>query len=203
MLYVPDVQVLTIETPPDPSFRKSSLMLMRRWFGNMLRTNSRALALGPRAIGSFFTWFSILDQRISMWTSLTGFFAALIATFVFTPVAFVYYLWCIAFTRYILTLSLLLARPGVSAAWPFLVYYNQVIGSLVKTAVLFRLDKQKWTRQNTVLASGRTWWGERLAAYSSTYMHAFAFGVFLTALASLTHVLEVPDAGFWLYFLKG
>ena len=44
---------------------------MRRWFGNMLRTNGRALALSPTRIGPF-AWWSILDQRVSMWTTLTA-----------------------------------------------------------------------------------------------------------------------------------
>ena len=65
MLYVPDVRILTIESPPTPHFVESAVMLMRRWFGNMLRTNGRAIALGPQHIG-FFTWWSIVDQRISM-----------------------------------------------------------------------------------------------------------------------------------------
>ena len=53
MIYIPDVKVLTIETPPDPNFFRSSIVLMRRWFGNMLRTNDRAIKLGPNKIGFF------------------------------------------------------------------------------------------------------------------------------------------------------
>ncbi len=201
MLYIPDVKVITIETPPDPNFFKSSVMLMRRWFGNMLRTNARAIALGPKPMG-WFTWISICDQRISMWTSLTGLVAAILISVAVMPMAMLYYLWWIALSRYILTLSLLAGRPSVDAFYPFLLYYNQTVGSFIKTLVLFRLDKQKWTRQKTVLAQRHTL-SERLAGFSSAYMHSFAFTVFVVALATLTGILPAPDIQFWQYILWG
>lgn len=202
MLYVPDVKVMTIETPPDPSFYRSSIMLMRRWFGNMLRTNARAIALGPKPMG-WFTWISILDQRLSMWTALTGLVAALLLSLTVMPMAMVYYLWWVAFTRYVVTLSLLAGRPSVDAFYPFLLYYNQIVGSFVKTMVLFRLDKQKWTRQNTVLKPQNFSVSERLAAYSSTYMHAFSFTLFVAILATLSHIIDMPDIRFWHHYIWG
>lgn len=200
MIYVPDVKVVTLETPPDPSFRKSSLMLMQRWFGNMLRTNARAVALGPRPMG-WFTWISIVDQRLSMWTSLTGLVAALLLSVSAVPEAMLYYFWWVAFTRYIVTLSLLVARPSVDAFYPFLLYYNQIVGSFVKTMVLFRLDKQKWTRQNTVLKRQYFSVSERLAAYSSTYMHAFALTLFVAVLATYSNIIHMPDVILWQHIL--
>ncbi len=202
MIYVPDVQVVTIETPPDPSFFKSSVVLMRRWFGNMLRTNARAIALGPGPM-NWFPWISIMDQRISMWTSLTGFVAAILATFALDPFAFIYYLLWIGLTRYVLTLSLLAARPKVSAFYPFLLYYNQIVGSFIKTVVLFRLDKQKWTRQKTTLRVTRTGMMERMVAFSSAYMHLFAFGLLVAALSTLANIIRAPELGFWYHMLKG
>ena len=189
MLYIPDVNVVTIETPPHDSFIKSSLVLMRRWFGNMLRTNGRAIGLGPKPL-NFFPWYTIVDQRISMWTSLIGFAVAIMASFALTPYAIFYYMWWMLFTRYVITLSLLAPRPeGVSAFWPFLLYYNQIVGSLMKVFVLFRLDKQRWTRQDTKLELGRSSFEARLINYSSVYMHAFAVAIFLGALAlSLIHI---------------
>lgn len=172
MIYIPDVKVLTIETPPDPNFFRSSIVLMRRWFGNMLRTNDRAIKLGPNKIG-FFPWISIIDQRISMWTALTGITVTLLATFTTTPEAFVFYIYWMLLTRYILVLSFLTSRPSVSALYPFFLYYNQIVGSLVKTYVLFRLDKQRWTRQNTTLNSDRTLLQQRLIDSGSFYACVF------------------------------
>ncbi len=202
MIYVPDVNVETIETPPDPSFFKSSVVLMRRWFGNMLRTNGRAIRLGVKPMG-WFTWVAVFDQRISMWTSLTGPVVSILATFAITPFALIYYFLWVAISRYIMTLSLLASRKRVSAAYPFLMYYNQVMGSFIKTIVLFRLDKQKWTRQNTTLSHGRSNIAERMAALSSSAMHALAFSCFLLALASVAGIVRMPDFGFWQQLVIG
>ncbi len=196
MIYISDVQIITIETPPDPSFFKSSIVLMRRWFGNMLRTNDRAIKLGWRTC-NFFPWLSIIDQRISMWTSLTGVVAALIAAVAFSPIYLLYYGWWMLFTRYIITLSLLAGRDRVSVTYPFFLYYNQIIGALVKTYVLFRLDKQKWTRQNTTLNMGRGGTQEMLKNASSSYLQYLSYGVFIVLLATLTGALPPPDFGYW------
>jgi glycosyltransferase Alg8 len=196
MIYIPDVNVVTIETPPDPSFLKSSVVLMRRWFGNMLRTNARAIKLGPSKIG-WFTWIAVIDQRISMWTSLTGPVVSIIATFVVTPFAIIYYLLWVAISRYVITITLLTSRPSVSAFYPFLLYYNQVMGSLIKTVVLFRLDKQRWTRQNTTLSHGRSRFAEWKTGLGSSSMHALAFGCFVVVLASVIGVLRLPTFSFW------
>ncbi len=150
MLYLPDVKVVTIEDPPTDSFFGSAAMLMVRWYGNMLRTNGRALALGPRRIGAF-TWWAILDQRVSMWTCLVGFTSAILATLFVSPFTIlVYAIWILA-SRYALTLLLLSSRPRVSITYPFLLYFNQIYGSLMKTYIFFRMDRQKWTRQKTTL----------------------------------------------------
>lgn len=202
MIYVPDVTVLTIETPPHDSFVQSSVVLMRRWFGNMLRTNSRAIALGPSKL-ALFPWVTVIDQRLSMWTSLTGLFMAVLTTFAVTPFSMLYYIWWMMFTRYVITLSLLAGRKTVSAWYPFLLYYNQIVGSLIKTTVLFRLDKQKWTRQNTVLQLNRTSMRERMMHFSSLYMHAFALVVFVGLLATLSGIINVPDMAFWKYIIIG
>ena len=53
MLYVPDVAIQTWEHPPARHFLPASTQLMRRWFGNMLRTNERALDVPPHVTGFF------------------------------------------------------------------------------------------------------------------------------------------------------
>ncbi|MBM6578753.1 glycosyltransferase [Microvirga sp. BT689] len=190
MLYVPDVVVLTVEDPPSENFISAAAMLMVRWFGNMLRTNSRAVALGPWKIG-LFTWWAILDQRMSMWTSLVGFAVALLAAIFISGYALLLYaLWILA-SRYVLTLSLLAARPRVSVFYPFLLYFNQIFGSLIKVHVTFRLDRQKWTRQKTT--SGNVAKRPLIASnFMSAYMHGLALTAFLTVLAWSMDVLPTP-----------
>lgn len=53
MMYLPDVQTVSMERQPLPGFVESAVTLMVRWFGNMMRTNGRALALPAARIGLF------------------------------------------------------------------------------------------------------------------------------------------------------
>lgn len=191
MLYVPDVVVRTVEEPPSSSFLLASRMLMVRWFGNMLRTNARAIALGPRKIG-FFTWWSVVDQRISMWTSLTGFAFALLGSVFITPYALVIYAAWILASRYVLTLLLLTSRDRISLWYPILLWYNQVVGSLIKTFIFAHMYKQRWTRQNTVLASGSTNIRQAYQRISSVYMHILTLGMLMVAVAYQLGLLHLP-----------
>ncbi len=68
MIYVPDAMVNSLETHTG-SVLKRARSNMQRWFGNMLRSNGRAVGLGPHIVG-WFPWWCLVDQRISMWTSL-------------------------------------------------------------------------------------------------------------------------------------
>ncbi len=192
MLYIPDVVVATVEEPPSERFLPAATQLMVRWFGNMLRTNGRALALGPSRIGVF-TWWTIFDQRISMWTSLAGLVMVLLVGTFETPAAFLVYLLWILITRYLQALMLFNSRARVSAFYPFFIYFNQIYGSLVKTYIFFHLNKQKWTRQKTTLADNRT----RLQAFgremASTTLHVTALACFVTFVAVLLGQLKIPE----------
>jgi mannuronan synthase len=200
MLYLPDVQVTTIEHPPARWFLPASTQLMLRWFGNMLRTNYRAIALGPGKIGMF-TWWCLIDQRVSMWTPLIGPMIALFfalgksAVFLYT-----YALW-VGFTRLIQALTLLSVRPTISGLYPLLIYFGQVYGALVKTYILFRLDRQRWTRQNIAAESGLSLKAARVRSLSSLYLHGLALGVLATVVALATNVLSLPRLGAlaWLF----
>jgi mannuronan synthase len=184
-LYVPDVQVETIEQPPSESFVGSAAVLMTRWFGNMLRTNSRAIALGPLRI-SVFTWWSIIDQRLSMWTCLSGLVLTAFGIMIYSPWVIAYYVLWVMVSRYILTLSLLVSRPSVSMAYVPLLYFNQVFGSFVKIYVFFRLDRQKWTRQKTSLSTKASSSEVLGKLWSSRLMTAVASLAFISILGLLT-----------------
>ena len=82
-------------------------------------------------------------------------------------------LW-IGITRLILTIMLLCSGHNVGPAYPLILYYNQIIGALMKIYVFFRLDKQSWTRQPTALkrdlASFQQWfntWSSRTMTFSA------------------------------------
>ncbi|NUT80925.1 glycosyltransferase family 2 protein [Pseudomonas brassicacearum] len=171
--YVPDAAINTVEHPPEKSFIKASRKLMFRWYGNNLRQNSRALGLGLKRLG-LFTSVVLFDQRVSMWTSLLGLTVALIASFKYgTAFILVYLLW-IGITRLLLTLLLSCSGHRIGPAYPAILYYNQIVGALVKIYVFFRLDQQSWTRQPTHLtrdlASFQRWfntWSSRTMTFSA------------------------------------
>jgi glycosyltransferase Alg8 len=176
-LYVPDVKVLTVEQPVARGLLAASTPLMLRWFGNMLRASGRCLALGPRRIG-WFTWWCLVDQRVSMWTPLVGPIAvALLALTVSPAFLHAYLVWVMA-TRLLQSLLLLTARPRVSGLHPPLLYFTQVYGAFLKTWVLFRLDRQRWTRQGIA-------WAPRLKPAAAAARAATSAGLHLLALLAL------------------
>ena len=177
MHYLPDVRSCSAETQPKPGFFESANALMIRWFGNMLRTNGRALRLPPARIGAF-TWWSVLDQRVSIWTTLAGPILALTAALVFDLAVLPAYVAWVMLTRYafVTLITAFRGRIGFPITYPFLLYFGQLYGALVKSYVLFRLDRQKWTRQSAGGAAMRLTSGERLTAASSIHMHALTLG---------------------------
>jgi mannuronan synthase len=194
MLYLPDVRVVTIEHPPARWLLPAATQLMLRWFGNMLRTSSRAIALGPRRIGPF-TWWCLIDQRISMWTPLIGPIAAVIFVLGKSPVFLYTYLLWVGMTRLVQTLVLLTVRPRISGLYPPLIYFGQVYGALVKTYIMFRLDRQRWTRQNIALERTLAPWPARLRELGSAYLHVLALSALVTAVALATNLLSAPRLG--------
>ncbi|HEX5055769.1 MAG TPA: glycosyltransferase family 2 protein [Gammaproteobacteria bacterium] len=175
--YVPDAYIRTIEHPPHPSFLLSSLRLMFRWYGNSLRQNYRATGLGIRRLGPF-TYYMLWDQRLSMWTGLFGLTAALIAALKYNMMYLAIYVLWIGFTRSVLTLMLSASGHRIGPVYPFVLYYNQILGSLVKIYVFFRLDRQTWTRQqirlSRELGGFRAWFN----AWSSMTMTFSAASLF-------------------------
>lgn len=148
--YVPDVAIDTLEHPPSKSFFTSSRMLMFRWYGNSLRQNYRAVKLGPSTLG-WFTYYVLWDQRVTMWTSLFGLTAAILASFKYGGFALLAYAVWVGLSRLYMSAILTASGHRVGPLFPVLLYYNQILGALIKIHVFFHLDQQTWTRQKTKL----------------------------------------------------
>ncbi len=192
MLYVPDVRVLTLESPPHPNFFVGSTTLMMRWFGNMLRTNGRALRV-PSSVSTRFTRLCIIDQRISMWTSLSGLALALVGTVSQGPVIlWVYGSWVLT-VRYTQIIALRTSRAQVSPWWIPLLYYNQVYGSLIKIFIWFHLDRQKWTRQKTTLSRGGSRFGAIAKSRLSDTLALASVVLLVVGAAFFSGVLDEQD----------
>ncbi|WP_430736447.1 mannuronan synthase [Pseudomonas anguilliseptica] len=182
--YVPDAAINTVEHPPEKSFIKASRKLMFRWYGNNLRQNARALRLGMQRLGGF-TSLVLFDQRVSMWTSLLGLSVAIIASLKYGLGFFLAYLLWIGLTRLILTLLLSVTGHHIGPAYPLILYYNQIVGALVKIYVFFRLDQQSWTRQNTKLDRGLVSFQRWFNTWSSRAMTFSAASLFVATLLVL------------------
>ncbi|MBN8531125.1 MAG: glycosyltransferase [Alphaproteobacteria bacterium] len=190
MIYLPDVQVYCLEGQPADTFSEGAIKLMTRWFGNMLRNNGRAVALGPKSMG-LFTWWCLVDQKISMWTSLYGLLGALFLAFTVHPAMLCGYLLWVMFTRFIYALVVMGQRRRFSAYAPLLTYFNQIIGAATKAYILFRLNKQKWTRQTITGNVGKEMAGHR---FWSNYINVLALGSLVLGVAIASNSLPLPDS---------
>ncbi|NHO63933.1 glycosyltransferase family 2 protein [Aestuariicella hydrocarbonica] len=142
MFYVPDALVITVESIEGNGYERMVQNLLR-WSGNVLRNGARALALGPRHVG-LFTWWCILDQRIAMWTTLIGPMTAIIVAIFVSPVYILAYLVWVLTSRTVLSLMIFVYAGRIHVLFPFFLFANQLINSLVKVYIVFRLPKQRW-----------------------------------------------------------
>ncbi len=171
MAYIPDVRILTIEQPPHPNFFIGATKLLTRWSGNTIRTNARARRVPASTIGPF-VWWALIDQRLSKWTSLFGLTLATLGAIVAGIQILYFYIFWIGLTRLMQTFMLLSARSHISALHPFLIYFNQIYGSLIKVYVASHMDRQKWTRQDTALRDMRAGLARTFRRISSGYVVA-------------------------------
>jgi glycosyltransferase Alg8 len=152
-IYVPDVVITTYEEIPHKNFFIGSLMLMQRWFGNQYRTNSRALKIPRKVLGNY-AWYALWDQRFTMYTAPFGLLTAIFATMHWGFHIFLTYLWWVLLTRLLMVFAYRTSRKNILPSWVFLLYYNQIVGSIVKIYIWHHLYKQSWTRQGTKAKAG-------------------------------------------------
>lgn len=143
MLYLPDSVVYSLETRTQPFFELAK-SLMVRWNGNTLRTNGRALRLGPKRLGGMFVWWCVVDQRISMWTTLVAPVSIILMSLFVTPWFAVFYLIWIICVRLLQLWMLVLQGHRLRMVDMGLQLYDQWAGSWLKVTALFQLGKQRW-----------------------------------------------------------
>ncbi|MDO9570954.1 MAG: glycosyltransferase [Hydrogenophaga sp.] len=189
MLYVPDVSVNCLEGRGG-NFVRTSSQLMFRWYGNMARNNGRALGLGLQRMPPFI-WLSLLDQRISMWTSLLGPVTALVGTYHYGSHILVAYMAWVVMTR---TLFLWVLVPDgfvVRLLHLPLQLYDQWIGSLLKIGASFFIDRQHWAKAgHAQRQAGAQGWS--LRTILAWYRLVLAALLFLFFSLLLTGVLQTP-----------
>jgi mannuronan synthase len=203
MLYIPDedVMVFTVEETPNDNFLLGAISLMRRWFGNMLRTNARARKI-PMSVTGIYVWWVLRDQLLSIWTALFGLSLAILGTIKYGPQMTLLFIFWILFTRYTLTLLLSSLRGGkFTVLWPLLLYFNQAVGSMVKVYILHHLYRQGWTRQKTKLKDMKSAWGQMIRDHGSNMVMYSSLLIFIVSMGFLADLFTMRDVTNLFYLL--
>lgn len=145
MTYVPDAMVTTIEIVEGNGIDRMKANLLR-WSGNMLRNGSRAIALGPRKVNPFI-WWCLVDQRLSIWTVMVGPAATLLAMIFISPWTILVYILWIMGTRLIASLVIGIYGGKYDISYPFILYASQILNSVLKVYIWFRLPRQRWANR--------------------------------------------------------
>jgi len=190
MLYVPDARATTIEVVSKPA-AKRALANIRRWSGNSLRHGWRAFKLGPQKLG-WFCWYSLLDQRLAIWTVLVGPLFALLAVCAGRlEFAAAYLLWVMV-SR--LCHSAIAWRHGrrLSAFYVPLQIASDWVISVTKAWTLFHPAKQAWLNRGARrLDAQKTGASPRLRAAAAHYLYAFACSAMVLGIGIYTHFVPV------------
>ena len=152
MLYVPDAYGTTIEHI-DGSAKRRMVENLRRWSGNTLRNGWRAIRLGPRRVPPFI-WWCLIDQRISIWTTLLGPLLAILGTIAAGPLFLVGYIVYVAVTRLALACVLFAFTPRIDWNFVWCLYVSQIVTAVVKLYMIWRLPKQRWSNRGNQRAAG-------------------------------------------------
>ena len=102
--------------------------------------------------------------------------SVLITAIVSTPFVIPLYIAWVMATRYLFCVYIaLFNREWFPVTHPFILYFGQITGAIIKTFVLFRLDRQKWTRQGGGGGGKVLALYDRIKMYESTAYHTLAF----------------------------
>jgi mannuronan synthase len=172
MLYVPDAVATTLEVVQDSALGRA-LANIRRWSGNSLRHSWRAFKLGPGKLG-WFSWYSLLDQRLAIWTVMVGpLFALLALCSGRFEIAGSYLLW-VLLSR--MAHSAISWRHGrrFSAFYPPLQFLSDWLIALTKIWILFHPAKQAWlNRGGRTLDTTKSGAFYSVRAFLAHYLYGF------------------------------
>ena len=144
MICVPDVVAYAMENAGLTPFR-TTIFKLHRWIGNMLRFNLRALACGPRRMGGPWVYLSLMDQRISMWTSILGVVTTLVLCFTVSPFFIFFYLSIVILRRLLYLWMLKIEGNRITIRYLPIFVFCQWIDSVIKIWILSDISKQRWT----------------------------------------------------------
>jgi glycosyltransferase Alg8 len=200
MIYVPDAMVYTTERIEGNGWDRM-VSNYRRWSGNMLRTGARAIALGPRRM-PLFIWWTLVDQRINMWTALIAPISAISMTLTISPLyLFNFFIWE-ALARLLICMMLFRYAPYIDLRWPFILYGSQITNAVMKIHNIFRLAQQRWANRGNQQVGGGS--GALMLFRRTMAMYLTAFWVTLVVLLlAVSHgALIMPGVAAWRSFFS-
>lgn len=148
MRYLPDVYIYPVEQQDrKKSFIAETVALTKRYSGNMARANLHPDAWRG-AKGKLHFQYGLLDQRISMWTSLLTPVVLVLSLLFDSFDAFILFLTYALLIKNLQALALYVTCRAYDPYFPYLIFYNQVVSSTVKIFTFAFLHRQKWNNQN-------------------------------------------------------
>lgn len=193
MFYIPDAVTITIEYIRGNAVDRM-IENLRRWNGNTLRNGARAMKLGPRTTG-FFIWWCLIDQRCAIWTMLIGHMMILIFALsrgaIFLLVAF---LW-IAFSRLCMSCMLFIHARRIDMSFPFLLYVNQFMSTIIKIYIVFRLPQQRWKNRGDQHTGFVAEHGSRVKSWIATSLTVFYCTCCLVFILLRLKLVALPALG--------
>ena len=151
--YLPDAFIYPVEQQDsEKSFVKETIALTTRYSGNMARANLHIDAWRG-AKGKLHFQYGLLDQRISMWTSLLTPLVLLLSLFFDSFDVFILFLTYALLIKNLQALALAASGRAYDPYFPYLIFYNQVMSSAVKIFAFAYLHRQKWNNQNIASVS--------------------------------------------------
>ncbi|NPA42207.1 MAG: glycosyltransferase [Aquificae bacterium] len=203
MLYIPDAIVWSTEDRTG-NFFKITGSLMFRWYGNMLRNNWRAIKLGPYRIGSWFIWWALVDQRISMWTTLVGPTGATLLSLFVSPFYWVFYLVWAIWVRVIQILILdLVTKLNPHPVHLLQHLYDQWVGSIIKIYASSNLAKQKWAKKASQVLEAQVPSLRTARAVFRYFLMFFYFSLFVFFVGIYVGVFKLPSLPHLIGFAHG
>lgn len=193
MFYIPDATTVTIEYIHGNALIRMKENL-KRWSGNTLRNGARAIALGPNRVG-YFIWWCVIDQRCAIWTMFIGHMIIIIlACTKSAAFLLVSFIW-IAFSRLCTSLILFIHARRIDMSFPFLVYINQLMSTIIKIYILFRLPQQRWTNRGDQRSGFEAQLGWKIRGWVATYLTAFYCVCCCLLIVILLKLVSLPTLG--------
>jgi glycosyltransferase Alg8 len=167
---------------------------LRRWSGNTLRNGARAIALGPNKAG-YFIWWCLIDQRCAIWTMFIGHLTIVVLACTKNSNILCASLIWIAFSRLCISSMLFIHARRIDMSFPFLIYLNQFMSTIIKIYIVFRLPQQRWQNRGNQHSGFEAQYAQRVKGWVASYLTIFYCLCCLLLILILLKLVSLPTMG--------